>query len=236
VQKKTLMAAKRQEFKKGATGRLRRSGRIPGIMYGKDDAKSISIDSHEFTSQFHTIAENTKIHMNLDGTEHEVLVKEYQRDLMSGTIMHVDFYELSSDRLVRTRIPIKFSGNPKGVREGGILEIQLREVDAECLPKDLPEIIALDITELDTGHAIHVRDLQVFEGVTYLSNPEQVVANITHAKIEVAPVVEAVPGEGEEAAVEGAEGAEGVKAAEGSEAAKGGKGEKGEKAKGGKEG
>ena len=100
----------------------------------------------------------------MPGGVHEVLVKDYQRDNLSGQILHVDFYEFERGKALRTRVPIRLTGNPVGVKEGGILESQLRELDLECLPKDLPEEIVLDISELGLDKALHVRDLMLPPG------------------------------------------------------------------------
>ena len=140
----------------------------------------------------------------------------------------MDFYEFEKGKALRTRVPIRLVGNPVGVKEGGILESLLHSLDVECLPKDLPEEIVLDISELGLDKAMHVNDLSLTEGVRALQAPDQVVCIVAHRKAEeeVAPaaVEGEVPVEGEEGAetAEGAEGAEGAEAPKG-KAAKGSK-------------
>jgi large subunit ribosomal protein L25 len=207
MEAKRLNAEMRAEKKKSAAGRLRRTGRIPAVVYGHVEPMAISIDEREFRSSFKRITENTIVELKLPAGSHEVLVKDYQRDNLTGEILHIDFYEFKKGVALRTRVPLRMTGNPVGVKEGGILEILLHDIEVECLPKDLPEEIALDIAELMLGHSIHVRELTLPEGVRALANPEQVVCIVAHraAEEEVAPAAEAVEGE---VPAEGEEGAE----------------------------
>lgn len=185
-------------------GRLRREGKIPAVIYGHTSPTPIAIDAREFRNAFKRITGNTIVELHMPGGVHEVLVKDYQRDNLSGQILHVDFYEFERGKALRTRVPIRLTGNPVGVKEGGILESQLRELDLECLPKDLPEEIVLDISELGLDKALHVRDLMLPPGVKVLLASDQVVCLVAHRKAEeeVAPaaVEGEVPAEGEAAA------------------------------------
>ena len=208
MEAKKLNVEQREGKGKGAAGRLRGTGRIPAVIYGHTAPTSITVDAREFRGAFKRITENTIVELHLDGGVREVLVKAYQKDNLNGQILHVDFYEFEKGKALRTRIPIRLIGNPVGVKEGGILESLLHSLDVECLPKDLPEEIALDINELGLDRALHVRDLTLPAGVRALQTPDQVVCLVAHRKAEeeVAPaVVEGeVPAEGE-AAEEGAE-------------------------------
>jgi large subunit ribosomal protein L25 len=208
MEAKKLNVEQREGKGKGAAGRLRGTGRIPAVIYGHTAPTSITVDAREFRGAFKRITENTIVELHLDGGVREVLVKAYQKDNLNGQILHVDFYEFEKGKALRTRIPIRLLGNPVGVKEGGILESLLHSLDVECLPKDLPEEIALDINELGLDRALHVRDLTLPAGVRALQTPDQVVCLVAHRKAEeeVAPaVVEGeVPAEGE-AAEEGAE-------------------------------
>jgi large subunit ribosomal protein L25 len=204
MEAKKLNVEQRQEGGKSVAGRLRRDGKIPAVIYGHTTPTAITVDAHEFRNAFKRITENTIVELNMPGGVHEVLVKDYQRDNLTGQILHVDFYEFERGKALHTRIPIRLAGNPVGVKEGGILESQLRELDVECLPKDLPEEIVLDISELALDRAMHVRDLALPSGVKVLSAADQVVCLVAHRKAEeeVAPaaVEGEVPAEGEAAA------------------------------------
>jgi large subunit ribosomal protein L25 len=193
VENVAFSAVERKELKKSATRRLRKEGMIPGIVYGYVGTIPIAVNAHDFKSKFHRISENTIINLKVGEKTFDVLIKDYQTNILKGTIEHLDFYALQSDKPVRTHIPLHMVGSAKGVREGGILEVQLHELEVECLPKDLQDQIPVDITHLEIGHALHVKDLKVPAGIKVLSLPDQVVVSVVHARAEVAaqPAAEA---------------------------------------------
>jgi large subunit ribosomal protein L25 len=210
MEAKRLNAQLRTERRKGAAGRLRRQGKIPAVVYGHTEPLTVAVDAREFRTAFKRITENTIVELALPEGVHEVLVKDYQRDNMSGEILHLDFYEFERGKALRTRVPVRLTG----VKEGGILETLIHDLDIECLPRDLPESIVVDISDLALNHSVHVRDLPLAEGVRAINNPDQVVCVVAVRKVEEeakpaaeAEAVEGVPAEGEEAA-------EGEKAAE----------------------
>jgi large subunit ribosomal protein L25 len=178
-------ARNRVETGTGGARRIRREGRIPAVVYGHSGkALSIDLDALEFTNNVRGISESTIVAINIDGQTHEAFVKDTQRNIVNGQILHVDFYEVESGVSLRAKVSLHIHGNPAGVRDGGILESPLHEIEVECLPKDLPERIDVDISELKVNQSIHVRDLQLAEGVRLLSNGDQVVALVKFAKAE----------------------------------------------------
>ncbi|MGA2378386.1 MAG: 50S ribosomal protein L25 [Spirochaetia bacterium] len=209
MEAKKLNVEMRQGDGKGAAGRLRSTGKIPAVIYGHTTPTSITVDAKEFRTAFRRITQNTIVELHMGSGVHEVLVKDYQKDNLTGQILHVDFYEFEKGKSLRTRVPIRLIGNPVGVKEGGILESLLHRLDVECLPKDMPEEITLDINELGLDRALHVSDLVLPQGIRALQAPDQVVCLVAHRKAEeeVAPaaVEGEVPAEGEVAAEEGAE-------------------------------
>ncbi len=213
MEAKKLNVESREGGGKSLASRLRRGGKIPAVIYGHTTPTSITVDEREFRNAFKRITENTIVELHMPGGVHEVLVKDYQKDNITGRVLHVDFYEFERGKALRTRVPVRLTGNPVGVKEGGILETQLRELDVECLPKDMPEEVVLDISELALDRALHVSDLTLPSGVRVLQAPDQVVCLVAHRKAEEevapAPVEGEVPAEGE-----AAEGAEGEKKAE----------------------
>ena len=213
--KESFDGSKETECRSAAGGRqgcrgsaARQSGKIPAVIYGHTTPTAITVDAREFRNAFKRITENTIVELHLPGGVHEVLVKDYQKDNLTGQILHVDFYEFEKGKALHTRVPIHLVGNPVGVKEGGILESLLHALEVECLPKDMPEEITLDINDLGLDRALHVRDLVLPENVRALQALDQVVCLVAHRKAEeeVAPaaVEGEVPAEGEE----GAEGAE----------------------------
>ncbi len=204
MEAKTLKAEPRTAQGSGAARRLRRAGKIPAVIYGHHDPEVITIDAREFGDQFKTVSESTIIHIDLDGKGFDVLIKDYQADILSGRILHLDFFEIERGKKLRTNVHVHHTGNPVGVREGGVLSIPTRDLEVECLPKDIPEEILIDISELNIGDALHVSDITPPPGVTILSNEDQVLALVEHQRVEVEPEEEVEEGalEGEEAASE----------------------------------
>ena len=167
--------------------KIRRSGRIPAVIYGRTGkAVSIDLDAMEFTNGVKGISESTIVKVNVDGKAYDAFVKDTQRNIISGKILHVDFYEVESGVLLRARVTINLKGNPAGVREGGVLEFPLHEIEVECLPKDLPERLELDISNLGVNQSIHVRDLKLADGIRVLTVADQVIVLVKYAKEEKA--------------------------------------------------
>ena len=208
-----VLSAKNRESKgSGEARRIRRGGRIPAVLYGRSGkAISIELDAMEFASGVKSISESTIVKVDVEGKSYDAFVKDTQRNIIDGNILHVDFYEVESGVTLRARVSIHLKGNAIGVREGGVLEFPLHEIEVECLPKDLPERIELDISNLGANQSIHVRDLALSDAVRVLSASDQVVALVKYAKEEAA----ATPTEEEAAAAAAAAGTGAAAPAEG---------------------
>ncbi|MDR1576284.1 MAG: 50S ribosomal protein L25 [Treponema sp.] len=187
-----LSAKNRQSTGSAESRKLRRSGRIPAVLYGRSgQAIALDLDAQEFTQRARNISESTIVKVEAEGKPYDAFVKATQRSILDGNILHVDFYEVESGVVLRARVSLHLSGNPVGVREGGILENPLHEIEVECLPKDLPERIEVDISGLKVNQSIHVRDIPLDGGVKLISGADQVVALVKFAKAEAAPAAEA---------------------------------------------
>ena len=182
-------AKSRSDFGSARVNRLRRSGRIPGVIYGRGETIPIDLDAKEFAMNIRKISESTIVKVDVEGSAHDAFVKETQRTIRDGKILHVDFYAIEMGKILRAHVSVHTFGNPVGVRDGGILETPLHEIEVECLPKDLPEQIKVDISDLAVNQSIHVRDLKLGDGVKLISGEDQVIALVKFAKAEAAPVV-----------------------------------------------
>jgi large subunit ribosomal protein L25 len=203
---------------KGVARKLRADGRIPGICYRRNaESIAVSLDPRELDLVLRNASAgiNTLLDLKVAGggdfDGRQVLVKELQRDPITGAYLHADLYAVDLKQTIHVSIPIQIKGTAIGVTLGaGILDHAMRELDVECLPNAIPEEIAADVSELEIGDSIHVRDLQVPEGVEILNDPDVSVVSV------VAPAVveEEAPAEEElEGAEEGALDAEGEAAA-----------------------
>ena len=187
-----LSAKPRKASGSAQARRIRRSGRIPAVLYGRaGKAISLDLDALEFLRSVKTISESTIVKVDVEGKSYDAFVKDTQRNIIDGKILHVDFYEVESGVILRAKVSLQITGNPIGVREGGMLETPLHEIEVECLPKDLPERIVVDVSDLKANHSLHVRDITLGEGVKLISAADQVVALVKFARAEAVPVAEA---------------------------------------------
>lgn len=190
--------AKRSRTGKGGARSTRRAGRIPAILYGeKKDAIPVSVDRLEFEQIMRSSGESENILVNMKIEDEPnvtlALVRQGQHDPLTGVIEHIDFLRVSTDKPIRTTVPIHPTGTPKGVREGGVFEIQMRDVEIECLPLNIPDFVEVDVSHLEIGQALHVSDIPHFEQYKILSSDELTVAVVSAPKLEIA---HAAPAEG----------------------------------------
>jgi large subunit ribosomal protein L25 len=201
----TLNTLKREHTGKEVIKKIRMKGYIPAVLYGHKGNKNLSVRATDFEALFEEIGEHSIITLNMENEEPtEVIVKDFQVDPVKRTVIHVDFFEIDREKVLRTAVPVKTEGVPSGVKKGGILEVFIRDVEIECLPRNIPDFLSLNIDNLEIGDSLHVRDLQVPETIRILSNPEQVVLIVGHPTKVVAPTPapETVPAEGEAPAAE----------------------------------
>jgi large subunit ribosomal protein L25 len=206
----TLKAEKRQGRGKNEARRLRASGRIPAVLYGKEKGKAveIAVDPKNLLRILHSESGvNTLIGLQLDGGDTRVLVKEYQLDPIDHELLHADFYQVAMDKTITVTVPIVLKGEAKGVKQqGGIVDFVNREIDIEVLPADIPENITVDVSELMLHEGLRVRDLKI-EGAkwTPLSDADMMIVHVVPlraeepepAAAEVAAAATAVPAEPE---------------------------------------
>src|SRR5262245_10155329 len=188
----TLEAKTRDSFGKNEARRTRRSGLVPGVLYGGDGARAtpISVEPRALLRILHSESgANTLISLKLPGGgDARVLVKEYQLDPVTHELLHADFYRVAMDRVIQVAIPVIVKGEPKGVKQqGGVLEFIRREIEIECLPGDIPEHVEIDVSELMLHQGIRVRDLSVDPKWKPISDPELMLLHVIMPKAEEAP-------------------------------------------------
>ena len=191
MEKKLDAELRTSDFGTRGSRRLLRSGRIPAVVYGKGEPLHISVDARTFNYNRKGYGESTLITLDVKGEKsHEVFVKTYQEDLLRNVIHHIDFYEITRGQAVRTHVRIELEGTPAGVREGGVLDQVIHEVEIECLPKDLPEVLKLDVSSLAMNESLKLADVKHAEGIKIHGDLEATVATVKPVK-EEAPAVEA---------------------------------------------
>jgi large subunit ribosomal protein L25 len=165
-----------------ANRKLRPEGKVPAVLYGAGhDSEPLSLDAHDLEMLFHH--EGVKalvLKIKIEGTKTPVnaMIKAVQTNEVKGTPMHVDLLAINMNEAVHTVVPLHFEGDSPGVKEGGTLMPAINEIHIDALPKDLPEAIVVDISELDMTGAITVADLVAPKGVTITDDAETIVVSV----------------------------------------------------------
>ncbi len=196
-----IKGEKREVFGKNASRRIRREGKIPAILYGPQmENVSLTLEKKDlFQILKSESGENTIFKVSFDSQTQDVMIKDLQKDPSSDRLLHVDLILITMDKEMRVSVPLVLVGEAIGVKsEGGFVDHALRELEIECLPKDIPEHIDVDLTELHLHQSIKVEELIPPPGVTLISDPGSVIAMIqAQAKEEEVVVEEELEEEGE---------------------------------------
>jgi large subunit ribosomal protein L25 len=227
-----LKVEPRSETGRSAARRLKARGIVPAVVYGgKEKSQPLQVSARDINAMLsHASGENILVELEIAGqkTTRPALLQEVQHSPVGGDVLHVDFHAISMDEKIQADVPLEPLGVPNGVKNfGGLLEQNLRALAIECLPRDLPDKITADVSALNIGDSIHVRDIKLPAGVT-----AKVPADLTAFSV-MAPVIEEEPVAAEAEAAAGPEVIT-AKKEEGEEAAPapGGKGTPGAGAKG----
>lgn len=195
MEERVLTASCRTDFGKAAAAKCRKADRLPAVIYDRNGrSTAIDVPYRDFEKLFKTVTESTLITIKVDGKDdYEVFIKDYQYDIVSDKVFHADFYAVERGQVLRTKIQIRLTGSPEACRQGAVLETGITEVEVECLPRDLPERISIDVSQLAANEAIHVRDIKVPEGVKILTDADLAVAMVKYMREEApAPAPDAV--------------------------------------------
>jgi large subunit ribosomal protein L25 len=214
-----LQARPREERGKNAARRLRASGMLPAVLYGDGDGAStaLAVPDRVVDYTLHHIGDNALYDIDLGAGGSTARIVDVQRDPVSGRLLHVDFAPVDMQQRIEVTVPLHVVGEAPGTEEGGVLQQVAYEVQIETLPGDIPQELTLDVSSLGMNENLTLADLRLPEGITLVSDPEEVAAiitaptEITEEDLEAAGVVEEEP----EEAVE--EGEEALEAAEGEE-------------------
>ncbi len=190
----------REGGSKQKSRRLRRGGKVPGVLYGpKTQAVALEIDKKEFSARVAGLAGSHLVRLKSTSSalaDKVALVKEMQFHPISGDVMHADFYEVDLSARILVHVPLHFVGKAAGVVRGGILQPVVREVEVECLPLDIPEFFNVEVSALDIGDSAHIEDLTMPEGVTALQPLNFTLVTVVPPTVEEAPTPAVAPVEG----------------------------------------
>lgn len=183
----------RERAGKGVARQLRRNGKIPAVLYGQGECLLLTLNPDPVKKILRSHAGSTAlVSLSIGGANsglRTALFRDYQLDPVTGDVLHADLFEISMTQAIRVKVPVSLVGGvPAGVKEGGVLHHNLRELHIECLPSALPDVIEVDASNLQIGQGLHVREVKTQEGVRVLDEADHMVvsvaAPISEAKLE----------------------------------------------------
>ena len=174
--------------------KIKATGLVPAVIYGANQGtQPLSINAREINNLLaRAVSEHVLVDLEISGGEQVqnrlALIQEVQHHPLRRNILHVDFHAVREDEKIHAEVPVETLGEPAGVKNfGGVLEHSLHSIEVECLPRDLPESISLDVSALNVGDAIHVRDVALPSGVVAKAAPDLTVVRVAAPKVEVEP-------------------------------------------------
>ncbi|HTM36834.1 MAG TPA: 50S ribosomal protein L25 [Terriglobales bacterium] len=194
----TLEAQPRTPGTKNDARRVRHAGKIPAVVYGAGkSAVPVAVDPRQVSRILHSeTGHNSVFDLALDGEKTKAMIVDWQYEPIKGSLLHIDLKRIAMDQKLRVNVPIELIGEPAGVKQqGGLLEQIVREIEVECLPADIPNVIELNVAELVFGVVLRVADLPKNDKVRFLTDADQPVAHIISIKEEVAATPEATAAE-----------------------------------------
>ncbi len=192
----SLEVARREASGKEVSKKIRKEGRVPAVVYGGHrEPVAITVDRRSVAELIQKSEHGRRsiFLLKITGTDQQrhAMIKEIQIDPISRKMIHIDFVRVMMDELIKVNVPVHLSGTARGVKEGGVLDWQIRELHVECLPNAIPDAIEVNVDDVGVHQYVHVSDLKAPEGVKILEDPERVVVGVTHMRAEVVP--EAAP-------------------------------------------
>lgn len=183
-----LSAERRTAVGRSAVRKLKTTGSVPAVIYGgKDKPEPLQVSKREVNAMLsHASGENILVELEIAGSANRLaLVQEVQHSPLGGDVLHIDFHAVSMDEMIEADVPLEPIGTSNGVKNfGGLLEQNIRALGIECLPRDLPDVIRVDVTALNIGDSIHVRDIALPNGVTTRTNADLTVFSVMAPTVE----------------------------------------------------
>ncbi|TET98986.1 MAG: 50S ribosomal protein L25 [Candidatus Stahlbacteria bacterium] len=193
---------KRKEVGSNRVKKIRREGWIPGVIYGHGEKSyHIKLRDDDLIKLIHELhSEATLITLNFEGKELQSIIREVTRDPLTEKLLHVDFQHIHEDEEVTVHVIVEIKGESLGVKDGGILNVEHRYLTVRCLPKDMPEEIVIDISNLQIGDSYHVSDIELPLNVKIEEDQTATMVNVLSPRkiVEVKPVEEELLAEGVE--------------------------------------
>jgi len=193
----SLTAHSRKRSGSGALNSLRREGLIPAVVYGKSQPSlNVRLNAKQVeTVLHHSVSEQILVNLTIEDTGETrlALIQDVQHNPLTGAIIHLDFHAISENERIHANVPLELVGDAAGVKAGGLLEHLVHKLEVQCLPKDLPEIIRVDVSGIEVGKALHLREIPLPEGVRASADGELIVALVSEPRVAEPTPAEAAP-------------------------------------------
>jgi large subunit ribosomal protein L25 len=184
-----LKAFRREAGGKGDARKLRQQGRVPAVIYGRGEkTRPVALDAHELERLFSRISvENTIIELEVEGERKPVraLVREVQSNPVRSEYLHIDFLQVHAGEKLYVQVPIQVVGTPAGVRAGGVLQVVLHELEIRTTPEQIPDVIELDVSSLEVGDSLHIRELELPDGISVEADGDLTVVSVLPPTVAV---------------------------------------------------
>ncbi|ANE45994.1 hypothetical protein SY83_06515 [Paenibacillus swuensis] len=188
-----LKADLRETKKQSELRSLRQQGMVPGVLYGEKVQASIAINEKELQQLLRGNANGIiTLEVPTHG-KHSVMLTDTQKDSLRGNIIHVDFHQINMKSEVKAQVRVELTGEPQGVKEGGVLQVVRYEVDVKCMPSVLPETLEVDISNLAVGENLNVDSIQLPKGVELITDPGEILATVLAPTVETEDTETAEP-------------------------------------------
>jgi large subunit ribosomal protein L25 len=187
--KDTKLSAKKRDLQGSSNSRrLRKTGSLPGVIYGEGkEATAIQLDTHAFEQLLHHHASETVlVEIDLEGEGViSALVKDVQHHSVSSALIHVDLQKVIAGKLMQVDIAVELSGEAAGVKSGGVLDHVMHSITVECFPRHIVESVEIDVSEMEIGTALHVSDLDLGANFKIMADEDAIVAAVAEPRVEV---------------------------------------------------
>lgn len=174
-----LTVQERDASKKSITRSLRKNGKIPAVLYGKSsENKPVSVDERDMVHIFQDVGRNGVIQLNLNGKTYSVMTHDIQYDSLKREYIHLDFLEVDMASKMDVAVPIHFLGEALGAKQGAVVQHHLNEMTIRSLPNDIPGAIEIDVSEMDVGDVLKVKDIKETSSYDILNDDDDVIVSI----------------------------------------------------------
>ena len=168
---------------KSAAKRIRAEGKLPAIAYNeKGESIMLEVDAQEFSKAWRSITKTTLVNLKIDGKDNQAYIKDTEYDIKTDKNLHADFHIVSGNKPITAVLKIRINGNPAGVLKGGFMVKHVPDVKLKALPADMPAFVSADVSALDIGGKLAIKDLKLSDKITVISNPESLIVTIAPPK------------------------------------------------------